>query len=187
VKSDGFCKPFVGFLLMVVAFASGWQRPYEAARFRLARSCGTGFINRRRLAMKNKVVVKKSDFIRGAPMEARPGVRDIKLIYPETGVPSKSLVMGIVEVEPGAHSPLHKHNCEEVYYVMQGKGEIESEGVRHAFEAGDAVLNRETVPHRVFNSGDETVRLIVVGGIMFVGLLPKWPTESPYEIYREDL
>ena len=137
--------------------------------------------------MENKVVVKKSEFLHGAPMEARPGVRDIKLIYPETGVPTKSLVMGIVEIEQGAHSPTHRHNCEEVYYVMQGKGEIESGGVRHKFEAGDAVLNRENVSHRVFNTGDETIRLIVVGGIMFVGLLPEWPTESPYVIDQEDL
>jgi hypothetical protein len=28
----------------------------------------------------------------------------------------------------------------------------------------------------------KTLRLVVVGGIMFVGLLAQWPTESPYEI-----
>ncbi|UCG11342.1 MAG: cupin domain-containing protein, partial [Deltaproteobacteria bacterium] len=86
-----------------------------------------------------KVVVKKSEFLHGSPMEARPGVRDIKVIYPDTGLPTKSLVMGIVEIEPGAHSPRHKHNCEEVYYILGGKGEVESNGVRHQFEIGDAV------------------------------------------------
>jgi quercetin dioxygenase-like cupin family protein len=134
-----------------------------------------------------KVVVKQSEFLHGAPMEARPGVMDRKLIYPETGMPTKSLVMGIVEIEPGAHSPRHSHNCEEVYYVLQGRGEIESGGERHPFEAGDAVLNRENVKHRVHNTGNETLRLLVVGGIMFVGLLPGWPTDSPYEIDADDL
>lgn len=134
----------------------------------------------------DKVVIKPTEFVGGAPMETRPGVRDWKVIYPETGMPTQTLIMGIVEVEPGQHSPLHRHNCEEVYYVLQGRGEIESAGVRHALEAGDAVLNRPNVPHRVFNTDDqETLRLLVVGGIMFVGLLPEWPTPSPYEMLEE--
>ncbi len=130
-----------------------------------------------------KVVIKSSEFVGGAPMEARPGVRDWKLIYPETGMPTRTLIMGIVEIDPGQHTPLHRHNCEEVYYVLQGKGASESAGVRHAFEAGDAVLNRPNVVHRVFNTTEQqTLRLLVVAGIMFVGLLPNWPTPSPYEI-----
>ncbi|HID86822.1 MAG TPA: cupin domain-containing protein [Anaerolineae bacterium] len=133
--------------------------------------------------MRRKVVVKASEFVGGAPMEARPGVRDWKLIYPETGTETKTLIMGIVEVEPGQHTPLHRHNCEEVYYVLQGRGVIESEGERYPFEQGDAIYNKENTAHRVFNTDpQETLRLLVVGGIMFVGLLPRWPTESPYEI-----
>ncbi len=130
-----------------------------------------------------KVVVRKSEFVGGAPMEVQRGVRDWKLIYPETGVETKTLIMGIVEVPPGEHSPLHRHNCEEVYYVLGGRGEIESEGERFPFEAGDAIYNTENTAHRVFNTGTaEPVRLLVVAGIMFVGLLPRWPTLGPYEI-----
>jgi quercetin dioxygenase-like cupin family protein len=92
--------------------------------------------------------------------------------------------MGIVEIPPGNHSPLHRHNCEEVYYVLSGNGYIESDGVRHDFEAGDAIYNAPNTKHRVFALGDEPVRLLVVGGIMLVGLVPKWPTESPYEIFE---
>ncbi len=79
------------------------------------------------------------------------------------------------------HAP--HSNCEEVYYVLDGHGSIESEGERFDLEAGDAVYNRENSRHRVFNTDQaKTLRLLVVGGIMFVGLLPQWPTESPYEI-----
>lgn len=133
----------------------------------------------------NKVVIKPPEFKGGAPMESRPGVRDWKLVYPETGFPTKTLILGIVEVDPGQHSPLHRHNCEEVYYVLQGRGEIESDNARHAFAAGDAVYNREGSVHRVWNTGTETIRLCVVGGIMFVGLVPNWPTPSPYEILEK--
>lgn len=134
------------------------------------------------MADKPKVVVRPNEFRAGAPMESRPGVRDIKVIYPETGVPTKTLIMGIVEIAPGAHSPLHKHNCEEVYYVLQGRGALESAGERYEVAQGYAVYNPPDVPHRTFNTGDEPLRLLVVGGIMFVGLVPQWPTPSPYEI-----
>ena len=130
-----------------------------------------------------KVVVKRQEFLPGAPMEIRPGVKDWKLIYPETGVPTKTLIMGIVEIAPGQHSPLHRHNCEEVYYVLDGEGYIESDGERFDLEAGDAVYNRENSRHRVFNTAPAKIlRLLVVAGIMFVGLLPQWPSKSPYEI-----
>lgn len=93
--------------------------------------------------------------------------------------------MGIVEIDPGCHSPLHRHNCEEVYYVLEGQGRLLSEGVWHEFQAGDAIYNREQTVHSVHNTGTALLRLLVVGGIMFVGLLPTWPTPSPYEILEE--
>jgi quercetin dioxygenase-like cupin family protein len=115
-------------------------------------------------------------------METREGVRDLKAIYPETGFPTKSLILGVVEIDPGFHSPLHRHNCEEVYYVAAGSGYIESDGERHRLAAGDAVFNREGSAHRVFNDGAEPIRLVVVAGIMFVPLVPEWPSASPYEL-----
>ena len=130
-----------------------------------------------------KVVVRQAEFLPGAPMESRPGVRDWKCIYPETGVDTRTLIMGIVEIPPGQHTPLHRHNCEEVYYALRGRGELEAEGERFLFEAGDAVFNKENTAHRVFNTHPtETLRLLVVAGIMLVGLLPRWPTPTPYEI-----
>ncbi len=67
--------------------------------------------------------------------------------------------------------------------LLVGPGEIESDGKRFPFETGDAIYNKENGAHRVFNTGTaEPVRLPVVAGLMFVGLLPDWPTPGPYEI-----
>ncbi len=129
-----------------------------------------------------KVVLRAAEALAGAPMERNPGVRDRKLIYPETGFATRSLIMGMVEVQPGCRAPAHRHNCEEVYYVLQGCGEVVCDGDPHAFQAGDAVYNAPNTVHTVRNTGEQTLRLLVVGGIMFVGLVPRWPTESPYEI-----
>ena len=72
---------------------------------------------------------------------------------------------------------------EEMYYVLEGRGYLESDGERFNLDAGDAAYNRENSRHRVFNTDQaKTLRLLAVGGIMLVGLLPQWPTESPYEI-----
>lgn len=130
-----------------------------------------------------RVVLSPEEFLQGAPMEiGQTGVRDRKLIYPETGFDASTLCLGLVEIDPGEHSPMHRHNCEELYYVVGGEGEIEQDGEFFPIAKGDAVLNRPNVKHRVYNTGTEVVKLAVVGGIMFVPLLPEWPTSSPYEI-----
>jgi hypothetical protein len=53
--------------------------------------------------------------------------------------------------------------------VLDGRGEVVADGVPHAFEAGDAVYNAPNSVHTVRNTGGEPLRLLVVGGIMFVG------------------
>ena len=136
--------------------------------------------------MERRVVITPEQFLDGSPMQQDDrSVRDLKLIYPETGFPdAMTLCLGVVEVDPGHHSPLHRHRCEEVYYVVQGEGEIEVDGARHRFTAGSAVFNRPGTVHRVWNTGTETVRLVVVAGIMLVPLWPQWPTASPYEVFE---
>jgi mannose-6-phosphate isomerase-like protein (cupin superfamily) len=131
------------------------------------------------------VVIPREAWQEGSAMQQTDGrVRDFKLIYPETGCAARTLCLGVVEIAPGAHSPLHRHNCEETYYVVHGTGELESGGTRYLLQEGTAVLNRPNVLHRVFNTGDRPLQLVVVGGIMLVPLLPQWPTASPYEVFE---
>jgi mannose-6-phosphate isomerase-like protein (cupin superfamily) len=132
-----------------------------------------------------KVVITPEQRLDGSAMQQTDGgVRDLKLIYPETGFDAMTLCLGVVEIDPGRHSPLHRHRCEEVYYVLRGTGELESGGRRHPFTPGCAVLNRPGVLHRVFNTGTEVLQLVVVAGVMLVPLLPGWPTPSPYEVFE---
>ncbi len=136
----------------------------------------------------DRVVIDPSQYLDGSAMQQADGaVRDLKLIYPETGFDALSLCLGVVEIDPGHHTPLHRHRCEEVYYVVSGAGELESRGRRHPIGPGSAVLNRPGVLHRVFNTGSEVLKLVAVAGIMLLPLLPRWPTLSPYEIVEETL
>jgi mannose-6-phosphate isomerase-like protein (cupin superfamily) len=132
-----------------------------------------------------RVVITPAERLEGSAMHQAGGaVRDLKLIYPDTGFDAMTLCLGVVEIDPGHHSPLHRHRCEEVYYVVRGTGELESDGRLYPLTPGCAVLNRPGVVHRVFNTGDETLQLVVVAGIMLVPLLPSWPTASPYEVFE---
>jgi mannose-6-phosphate isomerase-like protein (cupin superfamily) len=134
---------------------------------------------------KKRVVIAPAERLDGSAMQQSSGaVRDLKLIYPETGFDAMTLCLGVVEIDPGHHSPLHRHRCEEVYYVVRGSGELESDGQRYPLAPGCAVLNRPDVVHRVHNTGTETLQLVVVAGIMLVPLLPRWPTPSPYEVFE---
>ena len=135
--------------------------------------------------MEQRVVIYPREVLDGSPMQqVDRSVRDLKLIYPETGFDAMTLCLGIVEIEPGHHSPLHRHRCEEVYYVVRGTGEIESDGKRYPIQPGCAVFNRPETIHRVYNTGEETMQLVVVAGIMLIPLWPQWPTPSPYEVFE---
>jgi mannose-6-phosphate isomerase-like protein (cupin superfamily) len=70
---------------------------------------------------------------------------------------------------------LHRHRCEDVYYVVEGSGELESDGRLHPLSPGCAVLDRSRVKHHVFNRGPGILRLVVVAGIMLVPLLLRRP------------
>jgi mannose-6-phosphate isomerase-like protein (cupin superfamily) len=132
-----------------------------------------------------RVVITPQERLDGSAMQQAGGaVRDLKLIYPETGFDAMTLCLGVVEIDPGHHSPLHRHRCEEVYYVVRGTGELESDGRRYPLSPGCAVLNRPEAVHRVHNTGTETLQLVVVAGVMLVPLLPQWPTPSPYEVFE---
>src|SRR5258705_11424712 len=106
-----------------------------------------------------RVVIAPAERLDGSAMQqAGAAVRDLKLVYPETGFDAMTLCLGVVEIEPGHHSPLHRHRCEEVYYVVRGTGELESDGANYPLTPGCAVLNRPDVLHPVRNNGEETLQ-----------------------------
>ncbi len=138
-------------------------------------------------ARPQRTTIAPDDILDGSPMQQKDrAVRDLKLVYPETGLDARTLCMGLVEIEPGHSSPMHRHNCEECYYVLAGEGELEIDGETFPLVAGGASLQRPNLMHRVTNTGTDTLRLLVVGGIMLVPLWPAWPTSSPYEVYEGD-
>lgn len=134
-----------------------------------------------------RTTITPADILDGAPMQqAHKAVRDLKLVYPDTGLDARTLCMGLVEIDPGHASPMHRHYCEEVYFVLEGEGVLEIDGESHPLVQGGASLQRPNLKHRVVNTGDKPLRLLVIAGIMMVPLWPEWPTKSPYEVFEGD-
>jgi mannose-6-phosphate isomerase-like protein (cupin superfamily) len=53
----------------------------------------------------------------------------------------------IVEISEDARTHYHKR-LTEIYYILEGEGEMELDGERHAVQPGDAILIKPGCRHR---------------------------------------
>jgi uncharacterized cupin superfamily protein len=73
------------------------------------------------------------------------------------------IVVGIVEVPPGASGVLHTHPGDEAYYVIDGATAEAPDGKLVQFDPGTAAINTRGVPHGAFKvTGDKTLKLLTV-------------------------
>jgi quercetin dioxygenase-like cupin family protein len=73
------------------------------------------------------------------------------------------IVVGIVEVPPGASGVLHTHPGEEAYYVIDGATAESPDGKPVTFESGTAHINPRGLEHGAFKvTGSKTLKLLTV-------------------------
>ena len=72
------------------------------------------------------------------------------------------------ELDPGVTEGAHTHegenSLEELYYFLEGRGELWFGEETLQVEAGEAVLVPEGIDHGMRNNSDEPLRLIIVWG-----------------------
>lgn len=73
------------------------------------------------------------------------------------------------ELEPGGHEGMHAHHpdtmaLEEFYLVLSGTASMRVGQEHHELKAGDSVLAQAGVEHDLRNTGNETLRVLVVWG-----------------------
>jgi len=71
----------------------------------------------------------------------------------------------IVIIEPGSAPPLHQHHdTEQVFYVLEGEGQLEigTAQERFAVNPGDVVRIPVATPHRIHCTGSEPLRYLAV-------------------------
>jgi mannose-6-phosphate isomerase-like protein (cupin superfamily) len=67
----------------------------------------------------------------------------------------------VVEVTGDARTHYHKR-LTEIYYILEGTGEMELDGERHPVEAGDSILIKPGCRHRAIPKPSTTLKLLNV-------------------------
>jgi mannose-6-phosphate isomerase-like protein (cupin superfamily) len=81
------------------------------------------------------------------------------LAHRNSAVRNQSLAEARLPV--GASTQEHYHpNSEEIYYVTHGTGKIRIEGATRDVRAGDAIAIPPGQKHKLWNTGNETLRLL---------------------------
>lgn len=74
------------------------------------------------------------------PLELVPGVAMRPLF-------GEGAMLNLLELEPGAHVPVHDHPHEQLGYVIEGVLLLEIDGVEHELHPGDAFRIDGGTPH----------------------------------------
>jgi len=74
----------------------------------------------------------------------------------------ENLVLSITILHAGKQTTGHSHSVSEVYFFVEGQGEIELDGNRRAVESKDVVPIKPDKFHRVYNTSDKDLVFICV-------------------------
>ena len=104
-------------------------------------------------------------------------------------IQANSFAMGMVTLEPnGGQVPWHNQEQEEIYFIVEGTGEMCLGEERTTISTGQAAFIPPTVFHQLTNTGDTPVRMIYVYGPAgdvahwrqeLAGTLPKAGVDAP--------
>ena len=75
-----------------------------------------------------------------------------------------TLEVWVQTVDPGAATPVHRHDCEEAIVILEGHGVMEIEGQKQEFEPGNTLVIPRNAVHQVTCSGSEPLRLVAALG-----------------------
>lgn len=80
-------------------------------------------------------------------------------------IQAKNFAMGHVTLEPrGGQVPWHNQEQEEIYFILEGEGEMCLGEERRTLKAGQAVYIPPGVYHQLTNTGDAPLRMLYCYG-----------------------
>ncbi len=88
-----------------------------------------------------------------------PGIVDKKIMGPND---SNFMLMGLAKMDPGVKSPPHRHRYCQVFYFVDGKGQVVVDGEKHEVGPGSVVRFVHAEEHTVINPGPGPLTLIEV-------------------------
>lgn len=96
-------------------------------------------------------------------VETRTDIKGIPRFLFTEGTDAARLHLHISEVGPGqrAHPP-HRHEGCEIFYVIEGKGEVLYGGETHPVNTGEAMHLECSILHGIENVGDAPMHYAVI-------------------------
>ena len=87
-------------------------------------------------------------------MEGVRGAAKQMMLGSADGVPNFSL--RVFTVDPGGHTPLHRHESEHLNYIISGRGVLmDASGGSHPLEEGDFAFVQPDEVHQFRNAGED--------------------------------
>lgn len=89
------------------------------------------------------------------------GVKDTTirwLITKDDG--ADNFAMRIFTLQPGGHTPYHKHDWEHEVFIVEGQGAAVSEGKEEPFKPGDFIFIPSMEMHQFKNTSGNVVRIL---------------------------
>jgi quercetin dioxygenase-like cupin family protein len=80
------------------------------------------------------------------------------LISEKEGAPH--FAMRLFELQPGGHTPYHKHSWEHEVFLLKGEGALVGEGETHIIREGDAIFVPGEENHQFRNTSEETMTFL---------------------------
>ncbi len=93
-----------------------------------------------------------------------------KIINPQAVKVAQSIEAHLDVYAPGGYGQKHGHMNSAVFFVLTGKGHDVHDGIRHDWEAGDALIVENGCVHQHFNDDpdDESIVLIMKAKPLFL-------------------
>lgn len=92
-----------------------------------------------------------------------PGIEHVTLAGSANGL--RGLSVWQQSVAPGAATPPHRHDCEEVVLCTAGEGELHVAGRIERFGANTTVVIPANVDHQILSVGVEPLQFVAVLGM----------------------
>jgi quercetin dioxygenase-like cupin family protein len=109
------------------------------------------------------MIIADLETMEGGAYPARRRTRN--LVGGQSPIQALNFAMGMVVLEPrGGQVPWHEHEQEEVYLVLEGRGEMCIGEEREEIVAGQAVYIPSGEFHQLTNVGDEPMRMLYCYG-----------------------
>jgi quercetin dioxygenase-like cupin family protein len=107
-----------------------------------------------------------------------PGITHRTLASGADGL--RSLSVWLQTIDPGAATPPHRHDCDEVVVVLAGRGELHVDGGVESFGPGQTIVLPAEVEHRIVNSGEAPLCTLAAFAATPVGVV--LPDGTPFPL-----